>query len=79
MLRHGCGYALQADVILAQNTPMVAVLRQQTTTIPIVFVSVSDPVGDGFVENLARPTAPGWGRRGTRCLRRATLHFSNKP
>src|SRR5207244_3254765 len=29
--------------------------RQQTTTIPIVFVSVSDPVGDGFVENLARP------------------------
>jgi ABC-type uncharacterized transport system substrate-binding protein len=46
---------LKPDVILAQNTPMVAVLRQQTTTIPIVFVSVSDPVGDGFVENLARP------------------------
>jgi putative ABC transport system substrate-binding protein len=47
---------LKPDVILAQNTPMVAVLRQQTTTIPIVFVSVSDPVGDGFVENLARLT-----------------------
>jgi len=36
---------------------MVAVLRQQTTTIPIVFVSVSDPIGDGFVENAA-PAAP---------------------
>ena len=43
------------DVILAQNTPMVAALRKQTTTIPIVFVQVSDPVGDGFVESLARP------------------------
>jgi putative ABC transport system substrate-binding protein len=46
---------LGPDVILAQNTPMVAALRKQTTTIPIVFVQVSDPVGDGFVESLARP------------------------
>src|SRR5262252_5315554 len=38
---------LAPDVILAQNTPMVAALRKQTDSIPIVFVQVSDPVGDG--------------------------------
>jgi putative tryptophan/tyrosine transport system substrate-binding protein len=43
------------DVILAQNTPMVAALRKRTDSIPIVFVQVSDPVGDGFVESLAHP------------------------
>jgi putative tryptophan/tyrosine transport system substrate-binding protein len=46
---------LAPDVILAQNTPMVAALRKQTDNIPIVFVQVSDPVGDGFVESLAHP------------------------
>jgi putative ABC transport system substrate-binding protein len=46
---------LAPDVILAQNTPMVAALHKQTDSIPIVFVQVSDPVGDGFVETLARP------------------------
>ncbi len=45
--------ALAPDVILAQNTPMVAALHKQTKTLPIVFVQVSDPVGDGFVESLA--------------------------
>jgi putative ABC transport system substrate-binding protein len=46
---------LRPDVILAQNTPMVAALRRQTDSIPIVFVQVSDPVGAGFVETLPRP------------------------
>jgi putative ABC transport system substrate-binding protein len=46
---------LRPDVILAQNTPMVAALRRQTDSIPIVFVQVSDPIGDGFVESLAHP------------------------
>jgi ABC-type uncharacterized transport system substrate-binding protein len=46
---------LRPDVILAQNTSMVAALRRQTDSIPIVFVQVSDPVGDGFVESLAHP------------------------
>lgn len=46
---------LKPDIILAQNTPMVAALRKQTATIPIVFLQVSDPVGDGFVKSLARP------------------------
>jgi putative tryptophan/tyrosine transport system substrate-binding protein len=43
------------DVILATTTPGVAALRQQTGTIPIVFVFVADPVGQGFVQSLARP------------------------
>jgi putative ABC transport system substrate-binding protein len=43
------------DVILAGATPAVAPLRQQTRTIPIVFVLVSYPVELGFVQSLARP------------------------
>ena len=46
---------LAPDAIVAQNTPMVAELRKQVTSIPVVFVQVSDPVGDGFVKALARP------------------------
>jgi len=46
---------LSPDVILAGGSPAVAVLRQQTRTIPIVFVLVVDPVGLGFVQSLARP------------------------
>ncbi len=47
--------ALEPDVILVQSNPGVAALRQVTSTIPIVFVSVADPVESGFVESLARP------------------------
>jgi putative ABC transport system substrate-binding protein len=46
---------LSPDVILASNSPSVAALRQQTRTIPIIFALVSDPVGQGFVQSLARP------------------------
>jgi putative ABC transport system substrate-binding protein len=46
---------LSPDAILASTTPTVAALRQQTHTIPIVFVLLSDPVGLGFVQSLARP------------------------
>jgi putative ABC transport system substrate-binding protein len=45
----------QPDVIFAATTPVVRALLRETRTIPIVFVSVSDPVGDRFVESLARP------------------------
>jgi putative tryptophan/tyrosine transport system substrate-binding protein len=48
--------ALQPDLILSGNTPTTASLLQQTHTIPIIFVSVSDPVGSGFVANFARPS-----------------------
>ena len=47
--------ALQPDVILAQSPPIVAAIRRESRTIPIVFVSVSDPIGSGFVASLARP------------------------
>jgi putative ABC transport system substrate-binding protein len=43
------------DVILATGTPVVAALQQVTRIIPIVFVTVIDPVGAGFVDSLARP------------------------
>jgi putative ABC transport system substrate-binding protein len=46
---------IQPDVILAQTTPVVAALKRETRTIPIVFVTVADPVGQGFVESLSRP------------------------
>src|SRR5947208_16768784 len=47
--------ALQPDVILAQGTPVTAALQRETRTVPIVFVVVTDPVGDGFVAGLAQP------------------------
>jgi putative tryptophan/tyrosine transport system substrate-binding protein len=47
--------ALAPDVILAATTPGVTALQQATRTIPIVFVTLIDPVSAGFVSNLARP------------------------
>ena len=47
--------ALQPDLILSHVTPTTVALLQQTRTIPIIFVWVSDPVGSGFVVSLARP------------------------
>ena len=47
--------ALQPDLMLGQSTPTTAALLQQTSTIPIVFLSVGDPVGERFVGNLSRP------------------------
>ena len=46
---------LAPDVILASATDGLAAFQQETRAIPIVFVSVSDPVGQGFVASLARP------------------------
>jgi putative tryptophan/tyrosine transport system substrate-binding protein len=47
--------ALAPEVILCSGTPTVAALEQATSTVPIVFVQVPDPVGSGHVESLARP------------------------
>jgi len=47
--------ALSPDVILASGSAVVVPLLQATRTVPIVFVTVPDPVGAGFVDSLARP------------------------
>jgi ABC-type uncharacterized transport system substrate-binding protein len=47
--------ALAPELILVQTTPMTQELRQATRTTPIVFVRVSDPIGDGIVASFARP------------------------
>jgi ABC-type uncharacterized transport system substrate-binding protein len=47
--------ALAPDVIQATGSATVGPLLQATRTVPIVFVSVPDPVGAGFVDSLARP------------------------
>jgi putative tryptophan/tyrosine transport system substrate-binding protein len=54
--------ALQPDVILAQSTPATAALKPETSTIPIVFAGVADPIGSGFVASLSRPggNLTGW-------------------
>jgi len=46
---------LAPEAILGASTPVLAALRKDTQTIPIVFTGVSDPVGVGFVASLARP------------------------
>jgi putative ABC transport system substrate-binding protein len=43
------------DVIVTSSTPILAAVKQATRTIPIIFVMVMDPVGQGFVASLARP------------------------
>jgi putative tryptophan/tyrosine transport system substrate-binding protein len=46
---------LRPDVIFCSSTKVTAVLHRETSTIPIVFVIVSDPVGSGLVAGLAHP------------------------
>ena len=47
--------AAQPALILCATTPVVRALLKETRTIPIVFLSVSDPVGDKFVQSHAQP------------------------
>jgi putative tryptophan/tyrosine transport system substrate-binding protein len=47
--------ALAPDVLLAAASPSVAALQRVTRNVPIVFVTVIDPVGAGFVASMARP------------------------
>jgi putative tryptophan/tyrosine transport system substrate-binding protein len=54
------GYAkelvdLKPDVIVCETTPTLKAVADQTSTVPIVFISVTDPVNNGFVTDLARP------------------------
>src|SRR5262249_9212323 len=43
------------DVILCYGSPATGALQRATSTIPVVFVVVADPVGGGYVQSLARP------------------------
>src|SRR6476469_2702015 len=45
----------KADIIVTEATPAAIAARKATSTIPIVAISVVDPVGLGLVESLARP------------------------
>ena len=45
------------EVIVGNSTPVLAALQSATSTIPIVFVVVNDPVGQRFISSLARPGA----------------------
>jgi putative ABC transport system substrate-binding protein len=47
--------ALNPDLILSHGTPSTAALLQQTRSLPIIFVSVADPLGSGFVTSFAKP------------------------
>jgi ABC-type uncharacterized transport system substrate-binding protein len=46
---------LMPDVILASSTTNLTAVQQATSTVPVVFVQVSDPVTQGFVANVTRP------------------------
>jgi putative ABC transport system substrate-binding protein len=47
--------ALRPEVLVGNSTPATAALLHETHSIPIVFVGVSDPLGSGFVDSIARP------------------------
>jgi putative ABC transport system substrate-binding protein len=46
----------RCDVLLSGFTPAIRALQEATRAIPIVFVGVTDPVGNGLVASLARPS-----------------------
>jgi putative ABC transport system substrate-binding protein len=47
--------ALSPDVVVAQTTAVTAAFRRESRNVPIVFIAVGDPIGEGFIANLARP------------------------
>src|SRR6202035_4474533 len=52
---------LQPDVIISRSTAATAALLYETRTKPVVFLLISDPVGDGFVVSMARPSGHATG------------------
>ena len=57
LIRRGVAELIKAvpEVILSYSTPGLAAVRRATSTIPIVFVNVTDPLGQGVVPSLAHP------------------------
>ena len=56
--------ALQPDAIVASSSIVARTLLRETRTIPVVFVTASDPIGDGFVASLAQPNGNATGFTG---------------
>ena len=54
----------KVDLLVGSGTPHTTALKNATATIPIIFYSVSDPVGSGLVASLARPGGNVTGRGG---------------
>src|SRR5262245_15201598 len=67
---------LRVDLIFTETTPAALAAKQATTTIPIVFNAVADPIGSGIVSDLARPggNITGWSFLGAE-LTRKRLEF----
>jgi putative ABC transport system substrate-binding protein len=70
---------LRPDILVANSTPSLIAARGATSTIPIVFVAIADPVAQGFVQSLARPggnmtgfepKSPAWEQSGCSCSTR---------
>ena len=73
------------DVIVVSGDPALTQLQRLSTTIPIVFTQVSEPVDSGFVSSLARPGGhitgfqnfePAMGGNGSVCSRRSRRQFA---
>ena len=47
--------AVSPDVVVAQSTALTSAFRRESRNVPIVFIAVGDPIGAGFIANLARP------------------------
>ncbi len=67
---------LRPDAILSVTTPVTGAIVRETQIIPIVIVTVADPISSGFVTSLAvraamlpgsRFTSPGWAENGWNC------------
>ena len=57
--------ALSPEVVLAVGSSIVGPLLQATRTVPVVFIQIADPVGSGFVSNIARPLGNATGFMGS--------------